>query len=130
MMESSNSRELTSKSNAANMSQLKNSIGKSTNEKRPQKRAFFLCEFVAVRLERYERRTQMLATKFRQQAPVFYRFSMGTNSRTLGPLYICRGRQIRLDGDSCISFQWAIQPGRRPIANKTVNMPTGIPMAR
>lgn len=41
MMESSNSRELTSKSKAANMSQLKNSIGKSTNEKRPQKRAFF-----------------------------------------------------------------------------------------
>ena len=33
-------------------------------------------------------------------------------------------------GSSCCSFQWAIQPGSRPMANMTVNMFVGMPMAR
>ena len=30
-------------------------------------------------------------------------------------------------GESCISIQWAIQPGSRPMANSTVNICTGMP---
>ena len=37
---------------------------------------------------------------------------------------------MRAVGSSFCSFQWAIQPGRRPIANITVNMLVGIPIAR
>ena len=35
-----------------------------------------------------------------------------------------------VDGVSVISFRWAIQPGRRPSANITVNMFVGNPSAR
>jgi hypothetical protein len=31
---------------------------------------------------------------------------------------------------SIISFHWAIQPGKRPKANITVNIRVGMPMAR
>ena len=37
---------------------------------------------------------------------------------------------MRVSGSLIISFHWAIQPGRRPMANITVNISTGRPMAR
>jgi hypothetical protein len=37
---------------------------------------------------------------------------------------------MRALGFSLVSFQLAIQPGMRPMANMTVNMLVGMPMAR
>ena len=37
---------------------------------------------------------------------------------------------IFFDAERCISRQWAIQPGKRPRANNTVNISTGKPIAR
>ena len=42
---------------------------------------------------------------------------------------LARAADLR-SGSSTISFQWAIQPGRRPSANITVNMFVGMPSAR
>ena len=43
---------------------------------------------------------------------------------------LARPVDARRRGRRCISFQWAIQPGRRPSANITVNMLVGMPIAR
>lgn len=57
-------------------------------------------------------------------------FPSGTNSLFTGPVYTCLGRQIFHVGLSAVSRQCAIHPGRRPMANITVSMVVGIPMAR
>ncbi len=59
----------------------------------------------------------------------YYLFSMSTYSRTVSPVNICLGLPI---GSlfSRISFHCAIHPGKRPNANRTVNMSVGNPNAR
>src|SRR5262249_8755421 len=57
------------------------------------------------------------------------RLSIGTYERLFGPMYTCRGLPIRKSGSWRISRKCAIQPGRRPIANSTVNMFVGIESA-
>ncbi len=49
--------------------------------------------------------------------------------RSGSPVYSWRGRPILVCGSFIISRHWAIQPGRRPMANSTVNIFSGKPMA-
>lgn len=54
----------------------------------------------------------------------------GMYGRSAAPMYSCRGRPIRDDGSTIISRHCAIQPGSRPMANRTVNIRVGKPSAR
>ena len=54
---------------------------------------------------------------------------ISTYSRRVGPVYSWRGRPMRIAGSEIISCQCATQPTVRAIANITVNIERGMPIA-